>query len=205
MHLRTSTSFGWRRRRASAVSAKVSSVPLWTGIPSTSRARAEEAAESCRASARTLERPLHPFHGLDEALLAGAAEVSVGVVAPRPGKGGRFEPLGGMPTGGDAERRVLRMGALVADSMLILPLRPRRGGRCQRGHPMIGGKRTCVVLAAHSAGEALEKTATELDREGAADIIVVDDASHDSTSEIARRLALPARAQSSSGAALPER
>jgi glycosyltransferase involved in cell wall biosynthesis len=74
--------------------------------------------------------------------------------------------------------------------MLILPLRPRRGGRRQRGEPMIGGKRVCVVMPAYNAEKTLERTAAELDRDVADDVIVVDDASHDSTSAIARRLGL---------------
>jgi glycosyltransferase involved in cell wall biosynthesis len=55
---------------------------------------------------------------------------------------------------------------------------------------MIGGKRVCVVMPAYNAERTLEKTATELDRAVADDVIVVDDASRDATAEVARRLGL---------------
>jgi glycosyltransferase involved in cell wall biosynthesis len=55
---------------------------------------------------------------------------------------------------------------------------------------MIGGKRVCVVMPAYNAAKTLEKTVAELDRAVADDVIVVDDASHDSTSAIAPRLGL---------------
>jgi glycosyltransferase involved in cell wall biosynthesis len=55
---------------------------------------------------------------------------------------------------------------------------------------MIGGKRVCVVMPAYNAEKTLERTAAELDRDVADDIIVVDDASRDRTSDIARRLGL---------------
>ena len=54
---------------------------------------------------------------------------------------------------------------------------------------MIGGKRVCVVMPAYNAEKTLEKTAAELDRDVADDVIVVDDASHDDTAAIARKLA----------------
>ena len=55
---------------------------------------------------------------------------------------------------------------------------------------MIGGKRVCVVMPAYNAGKTLERTAAELDRNVADDVIVVDDASHDDTAAIASRLGL---------------
>ncbi len=55
---------------------------------------------------------------------------------------------------------------------------------------MIGGKRVCVVMPAYNAAKTLEKTAAELDRDVVDDVIVVDDASHDDTVAIARRLGL---------------
>jgi glycosyltransferase involved in cell wall biosynthesis len=55
---------------------------------------------------------------------------------------------------------------------------------------MIGGKRVCVVMPAYNAAKTLERTVAELDRAVADDVIVVDDASGDHTSEIAARLGL---------------
>ena len=55
---------------------------------------------------------------------------------------------------------------------------------------MIGGKRVCVVMPAYNAAKTLERTAAELDRSLADDIIVVDDASHDDTAALARKLGL---------------
>ncbi|MGA8891208.1 MAG: glycosyltransferase family 2 protein [Anaeromyxobacteraceae bacterium] len=55
---------------------------------------------------------------------------------------------------------------------------------------MIGGKRVCVVMPAYNAEKTLEKTAAELDRSIADDVIVVDDASRDNTAALARKLDL---------------
>jgi glycosyltransferase involved in cell wall biosynthesis len=55
---------------------------------------------------------------------------------------------------------------------------------------MILGQRVCVVMPAYNAERTLERTASELDREVVDDVIVVDDASHDATHEVARRLGL---------------
>ena len=55
---------------------------------------------------------------------------------------------------------------------------------------MIGGKRVCVVMPAYNAEKTLERTAEELDRHVADDVIVVDDASRDATAEVGRRLGL---------------
>jgi glycosyltransferase involved in cell wall biosynthesis len=55
---------------------------------------------------------------------------------------------------------------------------------------MIGGKRVCVVMPAYNAEKTLEKTAAELDRSVADDVIVVDDASHDNTAALAKKLGL---------------
>jgi len=53
---------------------------------------------------------------------------------------------------------------------------------------VIAGKRICVVMPAYNAARTLEKTTAEIDRTVADDIILVDDASHDETVAIARRL-----------------
>ena len=55
---------------------------------------------------------------------------------------------------------------------------------------MIGGKRVCVVMPAYNAARRLEQTTGEIDRTVADDVILVDDASHDETVAIARRLGL---------------
>jgi glycosyltransferase involved in cell wall biosynthesis len=57
---------------------------------------------------------------------------------------------------------------------------------------MLSGKRVCVVMPAYNAGRTLAQTVAELDRTIADDVIVVDDASHDDTVEVARRLGLHA-------------
>src|SRR5574340_220160 len=53
---------------------------------------------------------------------------------------------------------------------------------------MITGKRVCVVMPAYNAGKTLAQTVAELDRTVADDIILVDDASHDDTEQVARSL-----------------
>lgn len=55
---------------------------------------------------------------------------------------------------------------------------------------MIAGKRVCVVMPAYNAAKTLEQTTAEIDRTVADDIILVDDASHDGTVAVARRLGL---------------
>jgi len=55
---------------------------------------------------------------------------------------------------------------------------------------MISGKRVCVVMPAYNAGKTLAQTVSEIDREVADDVIVVDDASHDDTAQVARQLGL---------------
>jgi glycosyltransferase involved in cell wall biosynthesis len=55
---------------------------------------------------------------------------------------------------------------------------------------MIAGKRVCVVLPAYNAARTLERTVEEIDRSVADDIVLVDDASHDETVTVARRLGL---------------
>jgi glycosyltransferase involved in cell wall biosynthesis len=55
---------------------------------------------------------------------------------------------------------------------------------------MIAGKRVCVVMPAYNAAKTLEQTTAEIDRTVADDIILVDDASHDETVAVARRLGL---------------
>ena len=55
---------------------------------------------------------------------------------------------------------------------------------------MISGKRVCVVMPAYNAGKTLAQTVAEIDRAVADDVIVVDDASHDDTAQVARQLGL---------------
>lgn len=55
---------------------------------------------------------------------------------------------------------------------------------------MIGNKRICVVLPAYNAALTLERTLHEIPMETVDDIILVDDASTDSTVEIAKRLGI---------------
>jgi len=55
---------------------------------------------------------------------------------------------------------------------------------------MIGGQRVCVVMPAYNASRTLVQTVGEIDRAIADDLIVVDDASHDNTVEVARAMGL---------------
>jgi glycosyltransferase involved in cell wall biosynthesis len=55
---------------------------------------------------------------------------------------------------------------------------------------MYRGKKIVVVMPAYNAERTLERTCEEIDRTLVDDIILVDDASHDRTAEIARRLGL---------------
>ncbi len=55
---------------------------------------------------------------------------------------------------------------------------------------MISGKKVVVVLPAYQAAKTLERTVAEIPRDVVDDILLVDDASGDSTVEIARRLTL---------------
>jgi glycosyltransferase involved in cell wall biosynthesis len=55
---------------------------------------------------------------------------------------------------------------------------------------MICGKHVCVVMPAYNASRTLGQTVAEIDRSVVDDIIVVDDASHDDTIEVARQLGL---------------
>ena len=55
---------------------------------------------------------------------------------------------------------------------------------------MIHNKRVIVVLPAYNAAKTLEKTYTELPHDVVDEVILVDDASRDETSEIARRLGI---------------
>jgi glycosyltransferase involved in cell wall biosynthesis len=56
---------------------------------------------------------------------------------------------------------------------------------------MLGGKRVVVVMPAYNAAVTLERTLAEVDRSVVDEVIVVDDASHDETVQVARRLGLP--------------
>ncbi len=74
--------------------------------------------------------------------------------------------------------------------------RPWQG--CERGDrdfvtgifEMVNGKRVCVVMPAYNAARTLAVTASEVDRSVVDDIILVDDASRDSTLEVAREIGL---------------
>jgi glycosyltransferase involved in cell wall biosynthesis len=55
---------------------------------------------------------------------------------------------------------------------------------------MINGKKLIVVMPAYNAGKTLESTYNEIPLDIVDDIIVVDDASHDNTYEIAKRLGI---------------
>ena len=56
---------------------------------------------------------------------------------------------------------------------------------------MIAGKRVCVVMPAYNAARTLERTVGEIDRTIADEVLLVDDASHDETVAVARRLGVP--------------
>jgi glycosyltransferase involved in cell wall biosynthesis len=53
---------------------------------------------------------------------------------------------------------------------------------------MLNGKKIIVVMPAYNAENTLEKTYSEIPFEIVDDVILVDDASHDSTSEVAKRM-----------------
>jgi len=55
---------------------------------------------------------------------------------------------------------------------------------------MIHGKKICVVLPAYNAEKTLRQTVAEIPTEYIDDVILVDDASHDRTVEVARELGL---------------
>ena len=55
---------------------------------------------------------------------------------------------------------------------------------------MLEGKRIVVVMPAYNAAMTLERTLREINRHVVDEIIVVDDASHDDTARVARRLGL---------------
>ncbi|MBL7662859.1 glycosyltransferase family 2 protein [bacterium] len=57
---------------------------------------------------------------------------------------------------------------------------------------MLNGKRITVVLPAYNAARTLEKTYSEIPRDIIDDVILVDDASHDETFSVAKRLGIPA-------------
>jgi glycosyltransferase involved in cell wall biosynthesis len=57
---------------------------------------------------------------------------------------------------------------------------------------MVTGRRVCVVMPAYNAGRTLAQTVAEIDRSVVDDLILVDDASHDDTVEVARRLGVHA-------------
>jgi glycosyltransferase involved in cell wall biosynthesis len=53
---------------------------------------------------------------------------------------------------------------------------------------MIDGKRICVVMPAYNAEQTLRQTVAEVDRELVDDILLVDDASSDTTVAVAKEL-----------------
>ena len=55
---------------------------------------------------------------------------------------------------------------------------------------MLNGKKVVVVMPAYNAEKTLEKTYSEIPREIVDEVILVDDASRDRTSEVARKLGL---------------
>jgi glycosyltransferase involved in cell wall biosynthesis len=55
---------------------------------------------------------------------------------------------------------------------------------------MLAGKRVCVVMPGYNAEGTLEKTWREIPRDVVDDVILVDDASSDRTTEVARRLGI---------------
>src|SRR5262249_56957856 len=55
---------------------------------------------------------------------------------------------------------------------------------------MLDGKKVTVVMPAYNAALTLERTLREINRDIIDDLILVDDASHDTTVEIAHRLGL---------------
>jgi glycosyltransferase involved in cell wall biosynthesis len=55
---------------------------------------------------------------------------------------------------------------------------------------MVNGKMIVVVMPAYNAENTLEKTYSEIPFEIVDDVILVDDASHDRTSEIALRIGI---------------
>ncbi|HEX2463264.1 MAG TPA: glycosyltransferase family 2 protein, partial [Thermoanaerobaculia bacterium] len=56
---------------------------------------------------------------------------------------------------------------------------------------MIHGKSVFVVLPAYNAGRTLERTVADVPRDVVDEILLVDDASTDSTAELGRKLGLP--------------
>ena len=56
---------------------------------------------------------------------------------------------------------------------------------------MIHGKRLLVVLPAYDAEKTLERTCSEIPRDVVDEVILVDDASQDSTVQVSRKLGLP--------------
>ncbi|QEM66783.1 glycosyltransferase family 2 protein [Geobacter sp. FeAm09] len=56
---------------------------------------------------------------------------------------------------------------------------------------MLNGKRIVVVLPAYNAARTLEMTWREIPSDIVDEMILVDDASHDDTAEVARRLGIP--------------
>ena len=53
---------------------------------------------------------------------------------------------------------------------------------------MLDGKKVVVVLPAYNAGQTLEKTYLEIPRDVVDEVLLVDDASHDNTLDVASRL-----------------
>ncbi|HSN92230.1 MAG TPA: glycosyltransferase family 2 protein [Anaeromyxobacteraceae bacterium] len=85
-------------------------------------------------------------------------------------------------------RRALAALLSVGTAALIAPGSGYTRAPPEAGAEMIAGKRVCVVMPAYNAGRTLAQTVAEIDRTAADDVIVVDDASHDDTVQVARQL-----------------
>jgi glycosyltransferase involved in cell wall biosynthesis len=56
---------------------------------------------------------------------------------------------------------------------------------------MINGKKVCVVMPAYNAEKTLERTFMDIPQDIVDEVLLVDDASHDKTADIARHLDIP--------------
>src|SRR3972149_10868418 len=68
--------------------------------------------------------------------------------------------------------------------------RPTNNISRESGGFMLNGKKIVVIMPAYNAEKTLEKTYKEIPFEFVDDVILVDDASRDSTSEIAREMGI---------------
>ena len=58
---------------------------------------------------------------------------------------------------------------------------------------MLAGKKVLVVMPAYNAAQTLERTYQDIPFDVVDEVLLVDDASHDETVEVARRLRHPVR------------